>query len=173
MEIKISTYKKQSTLISSIIFFIIGGILFTDPDIIITTVSKIFGVIFFILGLFFIFLIFIKRDPENNATLSKIISAVFMIGLAILFFFFSETVEKTLRIVVGFWIIFCGINRLITALRITSRNKKYFSLIIIALLLILIGVYTIVIGEIITKTLGIILMFYLTALKNWSLIIVY
>mgnify|MGYP003314930325 CR=1 FL=1 len=43
MEIKVNSYRKQSTLISSIVFFIIGGILFTNPDIFVTTISKIVG----------------------------------------------------------------------------------------------------------------------------------
>ena len=108
MEIKVSTYKKQSTLISSIIFFILGGILFTNPDIFITTISKIFGVILLIIGLFFVSLIFFKKEEENSNLVTKIISALFFLTLAVLFFFFSETIEKAIRIVVGFWIIFCG-----------------------------------------------------------------
>ncbi len=159
MEIKISTYKKQSTLISSIIFFIMGGILFTNPDIFITTISKVFGIVLLLIGLFFVSLIFFKKEEDNN-TITKIISAIFFIVLALIFFFFSETIEKIIRIVVGFWILFCGINRLINALRITNRNKRFFSLIIISLLLIGVGVYTIVIGDILLSTIGIILMVY-------------
>ena len=160
MEIKVSTYKKQSTLISSIIFFILGGILFTNPDIFITTISKIFGVILLIIGLFFVSLIFFKKEEENSNLVTKIISALFFLTLAVLFFFFSETIEKAIRIVVGFWIIFCGINRLINALRINKYNKRFFSLIIISLLLIGVGIYTIVIGDILLSTIGIILMIY-------------
>lgn len=162
MEIKVSTYKKQSTLISSIIFFILGGILFTNPDIFITTISKIFGVVLLIIGLFFLSLIFFRKDEENktNNLVTKLVSAIFFIALAVLFFFFSETIEKVIRIVVGFWILFSGINRLINALRITTHNKRFFSLIIISLLLIVVGIYTIVIGDILISTLGIILMVY-------------
>ena len=161
MEIKVNSYKKQSTLISSIVFFIIGGILFTNPDIFITTISKIFGIILLIIALFFIYSMFAKNiDDENNNIATKLVSAIFFIALAIVFFFFSETIEKIIRIIVGFWILFSGINRLINALRITNHNKKFFSLIIISLLLILVGIYTIIAGDLLISTLGIILMIY-------------
>ena len=77
-----------------------------------------------------------------------------------MFLFFSETVEKAIRIVVGFWILFSGINRLINALKMTDKNKKFLSLVIVSILLILIGVYTIVIGDVLLSSIGIILMLY-------------
>ena len=77
-----------------------------------------------------------------------------------MFLFFSETVEKIIRIVVGFWILFSGITKLINALKITNKNKKFISLIIVSLLLIIIGIYTIVIGDVLLSSIGIILMIY-------------
>jgi uncharacterized membrane protein HdeD (DUF308 family) len=90
----------------------------------------------------------------------KITSATLLLIIAILFLFYSETVEKAIRIVVGFWILFSGINRLINALKMTDKNKKFLSLVIVSILLILIGVYTIVIGDVLLSSIGIILMLY-------------
>jgi len=159
MEIKITNYKNQSSLISSIIFFILGGILFTNPDIFVTTISKIVGVALLLIAIVFMITTFINRKTKPFPVIT-ITSIIIIILLSIMFLFFSETVEKIIRIVVGFWILFSGITKLINALKITNKNKKFISLIIVSLLLISIGIYTIVIGDVLLSSIGIILMIY-------------
>ncbi len=159
MEIKITNYKNQSSLISSIIFFILGGILFTNPDIFVTTISKIVGAALLLIAIVFIITTFINRKTKPFPVIT-ITSIIIIILLSIMFLFFSETVEKIIRIVVGFWILFSGITKLINALKITNKNKKFISLIIVSLLLIIIGIYTIVIGDVLLSSIGIILMIY-------------
>ena len=159
MEIKVNSYKKQSTLISSIIFFIIGCVLLTNPEIFITTISKVVGIILLLIGsLFIVFMIFGKN--EDDSAISKLITGICFISLSVLFLFFSTTIERIIRLIVGFWILFCGINRLIIALRIANKDKRFFSLIIISLLLIAVGVYTMIIGDVVLSTIGLILMIY-------------
>ena len=159
MEIKITNYKNQSSLISSIIFFILGGILFTNPDIFVTTISKIVGAALLLIAIVFMITTFINRKTKPFPVIT-ISSIIIIILLSIMFLFFSETVEKIIRIVVGFWILFSGITKLINALKITNKNKKFISLIIVSLLLIIIGIYTIVIGDVLLSSIGIILMIY-------------
>ena len=159
MEIKITNYKNQSSLISSIIFFILGGILFTNPDIFVTTISKIVGAALLLIAIVFMITTFINRKTKPFPVIT-ITSIITIILLSIMFLFFSETVEKIIRIVVGFWILFSGITKLINALKITNKNKKFISLIIVSLLLIIIGIYTIVIGDVLLSSIGIILMIY-------------
>lgn len=159
MEIKITNYKNQSSLISSIIFFILGGILFTNPDIFVTTISKIVGAALLLIAIVFMITTFINRKTKPFPVIT-ITSIIIIILLSIMFLFFSETVEKIIRIVVGFWILFSGITKLINALKITNKNKKFISLIIVSLLLISIGIYTIVIGDVLLSSIGIILMIY-------------
>ena len=161
MEIKINNYKNQSSLISSIIFFILGGILFTNPDIFVTTISKIVGAILLLTAIVFLVTIFLNRKSSPFPVL-KLSSTIILLLLAIMFLFFSETVEKAIRIVVGFWILFSGINRLINALKMTEKSKKFIFLIIVSLLLIIIGIYSIVIGDVVLSSIGIILMIYST-----------
>ncbi len=159
MEIKINNYKNTSSLVSSIILFIMGGILFTNPDIFVTTISKIIGTILLATAIILLITIFLNRKITPIPIL-KLSSTIILLLLGIMFLFFSETVEKAIRIVVGFWILFSGINRLINALKMTDKNKKFLSLVIVSILLILIGVYTIVIGDVLLSSIGIILMLY-------------
>ena len=50
--------------------------------------------------------------------------------------------------------------RLINVLTMSNKNTKFFPLLIVAILLIGVGIYTIVIGDIILSTVGIIMMIY-------------
>ncbi len=159
MEIKITNYKNKSSLISSIIVFIMGGILFTNPDIFITTISKIIGLTLLLISIVYMIITFTKKKTIRFPII-RISSIVILLLLAILFLFFSETVEKAIRIIVGFWILFSGIEKLINALKITVKNKSFISLVIVSIILIAIGIYTIVIGDIVISTIGIILMLY-------------
>ena len=55
---------------------------------------------------------------------------------------------------------FSGINRFIQALAINKRSKKFLPLLIVSLILIAIGIYSIVYGAIWISYLGIIMMVY-------------
>ena len=79
---------------------------------------------------------------------------------SIIFIFFANIVEQIIRFIIGAWILFSGINRLINALSINKKDKKFLPLLIIAALLIIVGIYTIVIGDVVLSTIGIIMMIY-------------
>ena len=159
MEIKIKSYSSQSSLISSIIFFILGAILFTSADKIIETISIIAGIL---LGTSSIISLTIyafqikKQTPNTGNLIFGIISLIF----AIIFIFFSEIVEQGIRFIIGAWILFTGIIRLINVLSMNKNNNKFIQLLIVAILLIMVGIYTIVIGDVILSTIGIIMMIY-------------
>ncbi len=155
MEIKVKNYNYQSTLISSIIMFIAGAILWYNPEIFITTISKIIGIFLLLLTIInFITTLNYNKKAEKPSNI-KYVGTFILLVLSVLFLFFSDTIEKAIRIVVGFWILYTGINRLITAL----QNRK-LSLTIVAILLILVGIYSIVVGDIIISMVGVILMVY-------------
>ena len=84
MEIKINSYKNPSSLISSIILFILGGILFTNPDIFVTTISKIVGAILLATAVVLLITIFINRK-SYPLPLLKISSTIILLLLSIMF----------------------------------------------------------------------------------------
>ena len=159
MEIKVKSYSEQSSLISAIIFFIIGGILFWYNDEIIATLSMIVGIVLAISGIIEI-AIYVVNKKKQIDYLAPVIRGVIFIGLAILFIFGKDIISQAVRFVVGAWILFSGINRLIQALAISKRSKKFLPLLIVSLILIAIGIYSIVYGDVIISTIGIIMMVY-------------
>ena len=159
MEIKVKSYSDQSSLISAIIFFIIGGILFWYNDEIISTLSMIVGIILAVSGIVEI-IVYVVNKKKQIDYLAPVIRGIIFLGLSILFIFGASIINQAVRFVVGAWILFSGINRLIQALAINKLSKKFLPLLVVALLLIAIGVYTIVYGDIIISTIGILMMVY-------------
>lgn len=161
MEIKIKSYSSQSSLIESIIFFIVGAILFSSADAILSFVSIGVGIILAIYAIVEIVIYFVGihnqiYPPRTSHLIRGIISIIF----AVIFIFFSNIVEQSIRFIVGAWILLTGITRLINALSMNKKNTKFWPLLIVSLLIIGIGIYTIVKGDIILTTIGIIMMIY-------------
>ena len=160
MEIKIKSYSKQSSLISAVLFLIFGAILFSNAERVVQALSVIVGIVFAIVGVVSLitFIINNKKGP-NFASKTSLISGIICLIFAIIFIFFSSVVEQSIRFILGAWILLTGIMRLIDTISNTKGNK-FWSLLIVSILLISVGIYTIVFGDVILSTIGIIMMIY-------------
>lgn len=161
MEIKIKSYSSQSSLLSSIFFFILGTILFTSADKLLNILSIIIGTLFatastISLILYYIQFKKINTTPRKGNLIFGIVSLIF----AIIFIFFSNIVEQAIRFIVGGWILLTGIMRLINVLSMENKNSKFLQLLIVSGLLIFIGIYTIVVELFGLDIIGIIMMVY-------------
>lgn len=160
MEIKIKSYSKQSSLLSAVVFLIFGAILFSNAEKVVQALSIIVGVVFAIVGVVSLITYFINnKQAPNPIRRTSLASGIICIIFAIIFIFFSNVVEQSIRFILGAWILLTGIMRLIDTISNTKGNK-FWSLLIISILLISVGIYTIVFGDVILSTIGIIMMIY-------------
>lgn len=161
MEIKVKSYNSQSSLISSIIYFIIGGILLTNADKVLSVLSLVIGIILAISAIISLTIFYITSKKEEHETKKKnLIYGIILIVFAIIFIFFSNIVAEFIRFFVGGWILFTGIIRLINALSMNNKNTKFIPLLIVSVLLIAVGIFTIIKGDILLETVGLIMMIY-------------
>ena len=163
MEIKVKSYSTQSSLISSIIFFIIGGILLTNAEHIKNFISIGIGIILAVISIISLVIYYLSRKKEESIQNRKaLIYGVVLLILAIIFIFFSSIVEQFIKFIIGGWILFSGIIRLINTLSMNHKNNKFVPLLIVAILLIAVGIYTIIgnLFDDILKAVGIIMMLY-------------
>ena len=159
MEIKVKSYSKQSSLLSSILFFILGAILFTKADELLSLVSIIIGIILAVTGIVTLTYYYFKTKQQLYLRKFLIYGIVSLI-LAIIFIFFANIVEQFIRFIVGGWILFSGIMRLINVLSMNFKSTKFLPLLLVSIALIGVGIYTIVIGDILILSVGIIMMIY-------------
>lgn len=157
MEIKINSYSSQYSLFSSLLCFIIGGILYTYAEIVLNFTSIAIGIVLSFVGV--ISLISFYLDYKNGEIKKgKLLLGILTIILAIVFIIFQNLVETLLGLTVGGWVLLIGILRLISALRLELKTKRFFINLIISLLLIALGIYTIANGGLLLEGAGILMM---------------
>lgn len=160
MHIDITSYSKKSSLISSIVFFVIGAFLTAYSERIMTTAYKILGVIFLIITIANIISTIIRKKKEMPIYANRIVIGIITLILAILFFFFHNIIDESIRFIVGAWILFSGITRLISALRTDHKSSRFIAMLIVSILLIILGFFTIIKNGIVLWAIGIIIMIY-------------
>ena len=157
MEIKINSYSSQSSLISSLLCFIIGGILYAYAEVVLNFTSIAIGVVLSIVGVFSL-ITFYMDYKKGEIKKGKLLTGILTIIVAIVFLVFQNLVETLLGLTVGGWVLFVGVLRLISALRLEFKTKRFFINLIISLLLIILGIYTIANGGLLLEGAGILMM---------------
>ncbi len=160
MRIDIKSYSSKSSLVSSIIFFIIGAILTAYSERIMTATYKVIGVVFLAITIGIILSIVVRKKKEQPIYANRVAIGIITLVLAILFFFFHGIIDEAIRFIVGAWILFSGVTRLINALRTDHKASRFIALLIVSILLIILGFVTIIKNGILLWVVGIIIMIY-------------
>ena len=95
-----------------------------------------------------------------NSPVHMAFIGIFLITVGLTFILLAGVIEALVRLVIGGWILYHGINKLINTINIPKRNKIFIIYLLISMILIGIGLYTILESNLAFKTIGIILMAY-------------
>lgn len=136
-KIEVKTYNMGESLFNAILFFILGIILFTNPNGIVKFLIYIIGGISILIGIFKLLMCY--KLPQTKESQKEIVNGLvyMIIGMitiicAIIFF---DAVENVLRLTFAVFLLYVGINRFINAFKASKGSKTiYFvnSLLIIA-----------------------------------------
>lgn len=160
MKINVKSYSDIISLISSIIFFILGAIIFTKPEIIVLFISYVIGGLMIVIGLFKCVKNYLDIKKDNSISSKEMVTGIILIIIGLVFILLADVIEALVRLVIGGWILFSGINRLIHALRLNKKTRRFIIFLILSLLLIGTGLYTILEANLAFQTIGIVLMVY-------------
>lgn len=160
MKIGLKSYSDIISLIYSIIFFILGAIIFTKPEIIILFISYVIGGIFALIGIFKCIKNYLDIKKDNTISSKEMVTGIIFVVLGIVFILLAGVIEALVRLVIGGWILFSGINRLINTLSIPNKKNNFITYLILSFLLIGVGLYTILESNLAFKTIGLVLMIY-------------
>lgn len=160
MKIEVKSYSSITSLISSIIFFILGAIMFTNPDAIVLFVSYVIGGLIIILGLFSCVKNYLDVKKDNTISSRGMVLGIVLIVIGLVFIFLAGVIEALVRLIIGGWILFSGIIRLINTLYLPKNTSKFWILLVLSLLLVSGGLYTILETNLAFKAIGIVLMIY-------------
>ena len=149
-----------SSVISAIVFLLIGILIVNNPDTIIATVSYILGGFLVIGGLFKIISYFIEKgnlDFENY----DLVYGIMILVLGIIFITHVTILESIFSIVIAIWLIYEGLIRGTSSMKLKKYEvKAWWVVLVSALLMIFLGIYILAVPNIIVITLGIIMIVY-------------
>lgn len=160
MKINFKDYSNVFVLISSIVFLILGAVMYTKPDAIVIFTTYVIGGLFILIGLFKCVKNYLDVRKDNSISSTDMIVGIVMATIGVICIFLAGVVEAFVRLVIGGWILFAGINRLINALYLDKKTSKFWVSLVLALVLIGGGIYTILEANLAFQALGIVLIVY-------------
>jgi uncharacterized membrane protein HdeD (DUF308 family) len=154
-------YANITSLICAIFFFIIGSIIFTNPNGTVKFISYVLGGCFSIIGTFKIAVYFYKKKKEKEAFIKDAIVGGAALIIGVMLIIFSSTIEAVIRITMGAWILFNVINLLINSIKgVKTKANSSKILIILSSLMVLGGIYMILSNNLVFQMIGLCIIIY-------------
>ncbi len=150
----------KSSIISSIVFLIVGIMLFIKPDAVIKFVSYLFGGVMLAIGAYRTLSYYIQNKRTQVVNHNELAFGITAMILGILLIFLANTIEFLLRIVVGVWVIGAGIGKIMQTFYTTDRTSRFYTLIVLGLVLIGLGLYTVLVSNIPLSIMGLFMVIY-------------
>ena len=148
-----------NNLIYALLFLVFGIILLTSTEDLITIVSKVIGGVLIVIGIIKSIIYIYMKGKLGEYSLSKLIVALLFICFGMLLIFLSGTLSFAIRTVIGMWILFSGINRIIFAISMSAIDKKSFLVYLItSLLMIVLGI--VIITGVFDQLIGLLIILY-------------
>ena len=160
MKIKVSAYSSIMQLISSVVLFILGALLYTKPTEVMLAVTYGMGGLITLVGVFNCVKNYLDVKKDNSTSSKGMVIGIVLVVVGLVFIFLGEVIEQIIRFIIGGWILVCGITRLANALMLEKKDVNFWVLLVLSILLIGGGLYTILIKNLEMQIAGLILMAY-------------
>ena len=161
MKIDVKSYSTTSSLLSSIVFLVIGAFLITNADSVITWISYIIGGLLVLVGIIKLFTYYRIKKKTMISSNGDLIIGLILLAIGIPCFFLASVFETIVRFIIGAWILFSGVQRLVETLHMPNKaNKKFLALLIISVLLMVLGLYIILYSNLLFIWVGILMVLY-------------
>ncbi len=158
-KITIINYANENSLLTSILFLLFGIILFTNPGGILKFISYIAGGILILIGIFNLLDYQKTLKKLNIEQKTKLIIGVVLIVLGVFTILFSSLIETTIRLILGGWIIYSGVIRLIEALNNMENKTSFIARLVVSILLIICGLY-VALTDLVYSMIGLFIIIY-------------
>ena len=149
-----------TSLVTSIIFAILGIILIANPEGTIKFIAIILGVLFGLVGLYKI-VNYIENKGKYDFYNNDIAYGVIAIVLGIVTICYSTQIGAIFRIIIGLWIVYSAILHINLSIKLkTIASNVWIYSLIIALIMAFCGIFIIYNSGAVIVTLGIVVVIY-------------
>lgn len=148
-----------NNLLYALLFLVVGMMLLTAKESVLTMVSKVIGCIFITAGAVKTIIYIYMKGKMGNYKLNSLLIGLIFIAIGIAFIVFSGTLDWAIRVIIGLWTIFSGVNRLIFAFAYKKIDSEGFKVYLLtALFMIILGI--VVLSGIFSKVIGLLIVIY-------------
>lgn len=149
-----------TSVITSLIFAIIGLVMIYNPETTMIFISTILGIFFMIVGVIKVINYFISKGNSTLFT-NDIAWGLIAIIIGLVTIVYSSTIESIFRIMIGVWIIYSGFTRFSLSFRLKNVNDRLWAIVLtLAVLMIVGGLYVTFYPGALIVTLGVIILIY-------------
>lgn len=150
----------KTSLISAIVFFILGIVIFLNPDMLVKTISYSLGGLLILIGLYKIVNYYIQDKRFKVVNHNELAFGITSVVLGVVFIFLASAIELLLRFIVGGWLVIAGLSKIIKTFFTTDRDAKFYALLVVGVILISIGLYIVLVSNLALSIIGLFMMIY-------------
>lgn len=137
MKIQFLEYSNRKSILNTIIFLILGILLFTNPIGILNFISVVFSIFLAIIGLGRLFNYYSSYKKTGIKSQLLLYSAMFILLSSVVVLFLTEIIELLSRLFIGVVIIYTAIFRIIGALN--NKDVNFIFNLIVSILIFVCG----------------------------------
>lgn len=150
----------MESILAAIVFLIIGILFVKNPEAIKLTFSYIAGGIFVLVGILKVINYFVEKGNEDFFNYDLVFGIIAII-IGVVFITQYSFINTLFRIAIAIWLMYSGLIRGTTAIKLKSFEvKNWWVILVSAVLMVLAGLYIMSFAGIIEVTLGIIMICY-------------
>lgn len=130
-----------ASILTSVVFAILGLILAFYPDTTLKVISCILGIIFIAIGIFKLVNYFLAKGKYDFYNYDLIFGLMAVV-IGIVTIIFKDTIESIFRIIIGVWIIYSSLIRISASFKLkTMKLDAWMYSLILALLMLACGLF--------------------------------
>ena len=148
-----------NNLLYALLFLVVGMMLLTAKESVLTMVSKVIGCVFITAGAIKTIVYIYMKGKLGNYKFNSLLIGLIFIAIGIAFIIFSGTLDWAIRVIIGLWTVFAGVNRMIFAFTYRKYNKDGFNVYLLtSIFMLLLGI--VILSGVFSKIIGLLIVIY-------------
>lgn len=148
-----------NNLIYALLFLTFGIVLLTSTEDLISITSKVIGGFIIAAGVVKTLLYVYRKGKLGDYSISELLIGLLLICFGLLLILVSSTLSFAIRTIIGLWVVFAGVNRVIFSISVKPYDNKGFLVYLLTALL-MIGLGVLIISGVFDQLIGLLIIIY-------------
>lgn len=151
----------QISIIESIIFGIIGFILYAKAEAATVIATNLIGIALIVFGIGKMVVYFVMKEDEFESISYEYVYGLMAILIGIIVIRYNTALESLFRIIIGVWILYTSLIKLALTLKMRSLDTEAWVVsLVLSVIMFIFGLFIVFNAGVIIKTVGIMMIIY-------------